>query len=434
MGLFQGQLHLNKRKIGFSVMQFGYWTAIASFSTFVVALARAKGMSATVIGIMVACFQISAVIGQMFWGAICDKFKSHRNVLLITCSLMVCISVFHYFSSATYFIILTYIILGFVQAPTMSNLDAWILKEVQNDSRQYGPIRSFGSLGYGIFILFYGNLLAKYGYWMMPIFLVFFMGITITAVALLREEKGCCTDPSRKKPEMSMGDVKALFLNRYYITMLVILFLTGLSTMSIGQMKILIWEDMGASIAFHGYDGFVGAITQFPVFLMTARFGKIPALKRLMLGVALYLAMLSLVFFAKAPQLVILGSSLSGIAYAMMTPAVRELIATTTPETLRTTAQGMGDAAQFSLSGIMGGLFSGTMVDAIGVKAMVLTCLLIHMIPVALTATVVRKKLREGSGTEKAEVPETQALLSSEPLFVLQEAAGAETEQYGNVQ
>jgi hypothetical protein len=40
--------------------------------------------------------------------------------------------------------------LGFDQFPTATNMDTWIMKEINYDSRQYGPIRSYGALGYTV--------------------------------------------------------------------------------------------------------------------------------------------------------------------------------------------------------------------------------------------------------------------------------------------
>lgn len=370
------------QKIRFGVIQATYWCSIASFSFFAIAFVRSKGISATFIGVMLAVFMLSAVIGQFFWGAICDKFQSNKRVFLLTNALMLTFTLLFYFSSSQSLLLITYAFMGFLQAPTAANLDSWILKSASNDFSIYGPIRSAGSLGFAVFVFFYGSLVASSGYWVMPFFHVLFVLLTIITAVSLPEEKTNMSVSSTAK--ITVSDIRALFTSSRYLYLLIVLFFVGFSTMSIGQMKILIWENLHASIAYQGFDGFFSGLFQVPFMLFMARLKGINSKVRLTMGVLSCFAMIVIIYFARIPQLVVVGDILGGAGYGLLLPAMREIIVHSTPEKLRTTAQGVGDAVYNSLSGIIGSLLSGVFIDWLGVKAMILFLACVYIIPVIL--------------------------------------------------
>ena len=111
------------QNIRFGIIQASYWCSIASLPVFAVAYVRSKGISATYIGIMLAVFMLSAVVGQFFWGAICDRFQSNKKVFILTNALLLCVSILFYLSPSPVMLLSTYAILGFIQSPTNANMD-----------------------------------------------------------------------------------------------------------------------------------------------------------------------------------------------------------------------------------------------------------------------------------------------------------------------
>lgn len=362
-------------------MQATYWASIAAFGAFAVALARSKGISVAYIGIMAAVFRLAAVLGQFFWGGLCDRLRSNRRIFMLTNALTLLFSLGFYFANEPILLLVTYALMGFTQSPTASNLDTWLLKCLgKENSHQYGPIRSMGSLGYGVFIIFFGLLVANVGYAVMPIFHAVFSAITLLTAKNTPDREAVLSSKAR----INRDDMAALFVNKGYLFLLLVLFFNGFATMSIAQMKVLIWEDMGASIAFQGYDGFFIALAQAPVFIIAAKLTRINPYIRLAAGMMLDALMITNDFFAQRPEMIIFGSVLSGFSYGLILAAMREIISRITDDKLRTTAQGLGDAAYTSLSGILGSLVSGVLVEYSGVKAMLLMCLCVQLIPLTL--------------------------------------------------
>lgn len=402
----KSQLALRQRfgeKAKFSLIQASFWMSIAVFTAFAVALARSKGISAVYIGVMGASYKLCAVFGQFVFGAFCDKFEANKKVFVITTCLAFLASMFFYFSDSAWTIILTYGLLGFFLVPTGSNLDTWILKRFVSDGNAYGPIRSMGSLSYAIFIFLTGILISNIGFIMMPIMLAVAVAVTLlTASATPEVEKRGAVSAeadkieanpaqaseAEKSPEgekSGLQNYAELFKNKSYIFLVSVLFMQGLAVFSMMQMKILVWESLGADVTtYQGIDGFAIAIAQFPVILMSSKFGGISPFKRLLVANICDLVMLTGICFTSAPQVVVLCGVLHGVGYGLLLPAMRQIIFESTSERLRTTAQGFGDAAYVSISGILGSLAAGAITDAFGVGSLLMLCVIVQIVPVSL--------------------------------------------------
>lgn len=380
------------QKIKFSILQITYWCSIASFASFSIAYVRTKGISATYIGIMGAVFMLCAVAGQLFWGGVCDRFQKNKIVFIITNACLLTVSMAFYFTVSPGWILITYAAMGFLQSPTASNLDSWILKNAKNNFSQYGPIRSMGSLGFSVFIFFYGTLISSKGYGLMPVFLSFFiLSSIIVSLTIPEIETG---ENIVTVVKITPADIKALFYRKSYLYLIIILFFAGLSLTSVAQNKILIWEDLKAPISYQGFDSSFHAVFQVPFLFLTLTLSRINVKVRLAGAMLFNFIMLLVLYFAKIPQVVVVGSIISGTGFGLLLPSMREIIAASTPERLRTTAQGLGDAVYASLSGISGSLLAGVIIDSFGVKSMLLICVGVFLIPLTLTLFALIPKKR----------------------------------------
>ena len=180
-----------------SVMQVTYWCSVAALSAFSVGLARDRNLSAALIGVMAALYKLAAVFGQFFWGGLCDKTGGNKKIFAAANGITILASLGFYFFPGNYSMLFFYALLGFVQVPAASVLDTWVITYMtRKGSSSYGPIRSMGSLGYAVFIFFYGMMIAKYGYAVMPWFFTVFSVLTILAAKTVPDAK---TVNERKK-------------------------------------------------------------------------------------------------------------------------------------------------------------------------------------------------------------------------------------------
>ena len=68
---------------GFAVLEISYWCFHASFIGFASAYLLHRGISNTMLSLLVAIFLFCAFLGSFFWGGLCDKFQTNRNLIVI---------------------------------------------------------------------------------------------------------------------------------------------------------------------------------------------------------------------------------------------------------------------------------------------------------------------------------------------------------------
>ena len=369
-------------KVKFSFLQIFYWSSVACFIPFAVAFARTKGISAIELGIMSSLFKGAAFIGQFFWGTLSDRYQSNKRVLLVSYISLFIFSLIYYYCTNRQLILLFYALMGFIQPPISSNIDSWILKYFYETPEAYGPIRALGSLGYALVSFFYGNLLIETNYTIVPVTLAILTLITLISIFSLKDSP---YNKNTIKKTISIKDFKKLLSNNTYLILLIILFFVGLTTVSISQMKYLIYENMGAGVGMLGYDVALSAFAQVPVMALIHYLIRIKTNKRILIAIILDFVALIVMFLTNNAYVVVGCSVLSGFAYGFMIPAYREIILYNTTSQLKTTAQGIGDAVYSSLAGIISGVLFGSIIELFGVKTMLLICIVIFILPLLVT-------------------------------------------------
>ena len=73
-----------------------------------------------------------------------------------------------YYSASNVVTVVLFGVLGFIQLPMATIMDTWILKYHHDTPGDYGPIRAWGSFAYAIFVVLYGGMLERYGFFIMP--------------------------------------------------------------------------------------------------------------------------------------------------------------------------------------------------------------------------------------------------------------------------
>ena len=366
-------------KFRFYLIQVSYWCTIASFFAFFVVFMRGKGTSAGTIGAIIAIYRLSSIGGQVFWGNICDKYQTNKKVFILTNVLLYLFTMVVFTAANSIQLFLGAALLGFCQNPTLTNMDTWLLKYYKGSQAVYGPALAAGSLTYGIFVFFYGKLIATHGYGIMPYFMgIFVLASIINAVFT----PDALADDSARKSAMNKEDIKFLFKNSEFVFLLTILFFIGFTMISMGQIKPMMWEHMQAGVVYQGYDASAAMALQTPMFLMASRLSSIAPRKRLCAAVILYLISISFALVAPVPQLVVSATLIAGMGYGILLPALREIVRKIAPEKMATTAQGLADAVFGSVSGVTGALLAGVAIDFIGFKAfiMILWCMLILLL------------------------------------------------------
>ena len=372
-----------KRK--FILLETCYWAFYASFLSYATTLLRARGVSGTGISLMVVGYMLFAVIGSFVWGAVCDALGGNRKVILpamgVTAALML---LFYRFAGGnTALTCVAYLGMGLVTQPIAINIDAWLIRACGQSASAYGRIRSTGSLAYALTTLVMGQLMGRLGYLLMPVCGLSFLCVT-AAVAFLTPDDSASHGTVRTR-RFGGGELRDMLHLKPYLFLLGVLFFNALATAPANSLKIVLMENVGGGVSHIGVDQFIGVMLQVPLIALAGRIQKIPLKLRYILITLAPMAMLTLCYLAKTPAMIILGTCFTNISVGLAVPTMREVTNDTVPERLRNLGHNLSDAIYNSFAGMIALMYAGAVADAYGVRAMLTICIIVQVLPIAMS-------------------------------------------------
>jgi len=365
--------------IGFSLLEISYWSFHASFIGFISAFLLENGISNTMLSLLIAGYFLCTVIGSFVWGAVCDYLHANKKVLLITlgCSAIL-MYLIYFLSSNTILLFILYPLLGFTSLPSSSNIDVWLLTACKHDVSLYGKIRCTPSIFYGIVAFILGKLINIHGYGLMLGSATFFILLGISMVVFLPEAYTVSTES--KPVQINLKTLKTLFSSKEYIFLIIILFLIGLVMAPINNLKATIMLSVNGTVADIGIDAFFGTAIQAVFIFLAGYTNKLPLKSRYLIVTFMPWTMVVLTYIATSTPLVFLGTFIYNIGYGVMLPLMRCITERCVNKDLQNLGQNIADSTFTSASAIIGLLYSGTIIDAFGMKALLLLCILISSV------------------------------------------------------
>lgn len=380
---------MSKRKfILFSALEITYWGFHASFVGYASAYLISRGVSSTVMSLLISGFMLCAFAGSMVFGRICDRLQSNKRVF-IPCMMASYALMFAIYACADCLPVLCvcYPLLGLCFQPQGANADAWVLAAYDHDQKMYGRVRSMPSLFYAVISMVMGRLISRFGYEMMLAGGTLFMVLLLASAAALPDAR----EETAVQSKMDLQDVRRLFDGRPYRMLVILLFLIGLAIAPINNLKIVVLENVGGNVSHIGVDSFVSALTQVPFIAMAGLLMLIPLRARFIAMAALPLSMILLVRFASSPAMIFAGSFLANVGYGILLPTMRDVTERYVDKDLRNLGHSLSDAIYNSFSAVVSLMYAGAIADTFGVSAMLTLCAVIAVVPFLLSMKKLEK-------------------------------------------
>lgn len=389
----------------FALLEIAYWCSYGAFTSFALRFLSDSGISAASLGTAAAMFTVGAILGQLFWSAICDKTNSNKRIYIFTNILLLLVYIMIYFMpKTTVLVIFAYFFLGAIQGPMAANLDTWILKELGKEPQKFGPIRSWASLAYAVFVLFFGWVLSQIGYYIMIVFGTFFIILSVVTALFTKEQR---IRDRHKTAEVQHTQSESL---RSIIKPLSLLagafFIMGVSSAPIMQMIALLTKSYGGDVSLQGIVMFTSNVSQVPLMLLYPKFKRLKTQQKISVAAGLYLVSgLVLGSFSSQTGLLV-GCAVNGLAYGMFLPSMRKAALEISTVHTITRVQGICDSSFSAVGATFSNLISGLFLQYADVRIFLLGCGLAQLIPIALltlcssfvfaTKTQENKKLSNG--------------------------------------
>ena len=328
------------------------------------------GFSATNIGIISAFNSGVGIVSQPFWGAMSDKLRSVKKVLIL------CIAV----SSVAYAIIpfVSEMQLGrinaifffapivfFFQTPTMNLFDNFMVRSAAVNKLDYGAIRAFGALSYAAMGLILGFILPSTG-----IEVTFYASVLFIIPPLIMIGLSYGADSENGKKNLTFKEMRFGQIAKSYYLMAFIIFTVALRIPNVCAHTFLPYlvAAVGENTAQIGFITGFRAFVEVPAMLLLKPLSKkVPMQYLLVCSGLLYGVADILNSMAVNMTMLIAISVIHGVANGLMLTASVRLVFILAPEHLKATAQTLMGAAG-AIAGIIGSLIGGGLVDTIGVQ------------------------------------------------------------------
>ena len=380
---------MDSQKVKFSLLQITYWCSSGAFISYAASyFLNVRGLSTAFVGTTLSLYTVTAFFGQFFWGYLCDRLKN-RTVVILSSMLSVGLYIVVFFMKNSWWILTTYAILGFVMPCIVASIDTWILKVYSDNPSAYGPIRAFGSLGYAVFMFFYGSWLLQTGYVLMLWLGIFFLICVVVLCFLLPNGEGNVSSHQK-----TSGKIQ---LNRNWILFFIFLFLSGTAAAPMLNMIAVLIESVNGTVVQQSYCLFLNSLAQVPLMLLAGKFSRISPMVRMEAGVACYSIALFMAAIATNTDMMIGAALTQGIGFGIILPAMREYVFQGAPKGKETVMQGIADAVNTNLAGALSNLMVGWLAELITVSGTMYLCVVLQVLGLLIGTYLVFARHREKS-------------------------------------
>lgn len=325
---------------------FLFYAASAALSPFLVIYYQDLGLSGAQIGILAGMPALISLVGAPLWGMLSDRSQRHKQSLLIAIAGAVvaalAIGAFHAFAPLMVLVALY----AFFSAPIMPLVDNTTMNLLGGQKENYGRIRMWGAIGWGLAAPITGWLIDSSGiqwsFWSYAIL----MGIGFMVALSIPVGKNLFSTPQ--------SGLHHFLINPRWLFFLLVAFSGGMVLSMISNFLFIYLDSLGADKVSLGFTLTIATISEIPVLYFSNRLLRRWPANRLMLVAILVFAIRAGAYsIITAPWQALLIQLLHGPTFSLMWIAGVSYADKIAPAGLGATAQGL-------FSGVMLGLGSAT--------------------------------------------------------------------------
>lgn len=316
-----------------------------------------KGLNGTEIGWVLAIGPFASIISQPFWGYLSDKYKTVKTMLIISVIGMLIASVVFFQMNHLLAILMIGAIFYFFSSPVGALSDSLAQRRANDLNISFGSIRTWGSVGFAFSSLVVGHILTEVGvqYIVWP-YVIFGSILLVVAFSI--------NDVQTDSEPVSFHDVKTLLSYKpYVIFLLFMLFITITHRANDSFIGIYIAE-LGGAENLVGIAWFVGVMSEAAVFALAIFwFRRFHPVLFIVLAGVLYAFRWFIYGTIDSPLTVILFQVLHGATFGVFYVASFDFVTKLIPKNLQATGHLIFYSVLFGVSGIIGSLGGGLIID-----------------------------------------------------------------------
>lgn len=339
---------------------FFFYAAWACLLPFLVLYYRQLGFSGAQIGLLASISPLASLLAAPLWGALADATRRHHQVLLLTVG-GAAVTVFGLSYSRSYGLLLLLVtVYAFFNAPIIAIVDSSVMELLGSRRDDYGRVRLWGAVGWGMAGPAAGALVEQFGLSMsFVLYIALSVGSFVSAWLL----------PVRPQPraEALWRSMGTLLKNGGWTIFLLACYISGITLGVINNYLFLYLDELGASSTQMGFALTMATISETIVLFFSGwllrRFGTRGLL---MISLAAFVLRAFGYSAAQAPWQALLFQLFHGLTFSTLWVAGVRFASENAPPGLSATAQSLFSATVMGFGGITGALVGGAAMDVLG--------------------------------------------------------------------
>lgn len=349
-----------------------------------------KGLTGTEIGWVLAIGPLASIFSQPFWGYLSDKYKTVKLMLLICIVGLLLSSIVFFQMNGLIAILIAGAIFYFFSSPVGALGDSLGQRRANEMGVSFGTIRMWGSIGFATSALLIGEFLSRVGIQYMIIPYLLFGTIALLVTFRL-------TDVKVDSEPLQFSDINKLINNKpFLIFLLLMMFLTIAHRANDSFIGLYIVE-LGGSEDLIGLAWFVGVASEAAVFAFAGYwFRKYNPLVFVIIAGIIYTVRWFIYSGATSPMQIIGLQFMHGLTFGVFYLAAFDYVSRLIPKILQATGHLVFFSVFFGVSGIIGSLSGGALLETFGGSTLyfAMGCLtLIGTISMTVYHLISRRKL-----------------------------------------
>lgn len=349
----------------FKTFYFLYYAAAASLLPFLVLYYEHLGLSGGQIGVLTAILPLVTLFAASFWGGLADATQQHRPLILLALSGVILLALVILLSTTFLSLVWVIIAFAFFVAPIVPLLDNSTLAYLGEHKNQYGRLRLWGAVGWGMAAPVVGWLVEQSDLnWSFYSYIgLMFAGLLVAFRLPIRQTR--ISAPFWQSVRLLLGN------NRQWLLFLIVVFGAGVGSAIVHNYLFLYMELLGTGSTLMGLALTVATLSELVIFSSSDRLLNRWGIKNVLL---LALAALAVRLLAYAvisnPWLILPVQLLHGLSFSALWAAGVAYADRIAPPGLGTTAQGLFTGVFMGLAAAVGAFIGGVLYENIGLSWM----------------------------------------------------------------
>ncbi|TVY08237.1 MFS transporter [Paenibacillus cremeus] len=347
---------------------FSYYTTMSIIVSYFPLFFQSKGYSTIQIGLLYSVGPMIGIVSNLFWGFMSDKYRTIKKILVIVFFGQLVMASLAFHTNIFWLLMVVMTLFSFFQQPVSSLNDSQTLLTVSGTRKSYASFRVWGSIGFAVGALVFGQFLKHYGAGYTPLISLTTITISLVLAILMKDAR----NSAYKKPDFA--GLVPIITSKSFLAFLLIIFTAAISTRMNDGFLALFLQRLGGDQSIVGAAWMASAVSEIPVFIYLSKHGhKYKELPLLAVCCGVYALRFLLMSFVDNPLWVIAIQTMHSLSFGIFLFTAIRYIQRIVPDQFRSSGQAVFAVTWSGLAGLISGTLGGWLFNSVGPHAVYAT-------------------------------------------------------------